>query len=152
MSEAPPLTPEQTDALVACVDIVGRMGAREFQIRYSDDEEPTVWFCVCVHRDGHAVAAGMDPISAAYKLAQEVVDGGVCAHCRRVSALTMDWREGGEGSHVDALTRLDTCWYVFDPETKRFRRSCEGDAKIGRNDPCPCGSGQKWKNCHGRRG
>ena len=23
-------------------------------------------------------------------------------------------------------------------------------AKTGRNDPCPCGSGQKFKNCHGR--
>ena len=24
--------------------------------------------------------------------------------------------------------------------------------KIGRNDPCPCGSGLKYKNCHGRPG
>ena len=22
--------------------------------------------------------------------------------------------------------------------------------KIGRNDPCPCGSGLKYKNCHGK--
>ena len=22
--------------------------------------------------------------------------------------------------------------------------------KIGRNDPCPCGSGKKFKKCHGR--
>lgn len=22
--------------------------------------------------------------------------------------------------------------------------------KVGRNDPCPCGSGQKWKHCHGK--
>ncbi|HEX4488655.1 MAG TPA: SEC-C metal-binding domain-containing protein [Terriglobales bacterium] len=21
--------------------------------------------------------------------------------------------------------------------------------KIGRNDPCPCGSGKKYKKCHG---
>ena len=24
------------------------------------------------------------------------------------------------------------------------------DYKIGRNDPCPCGSGKKYKNCCGR--
>ena len=24
--------------------------------------------------------------------------------------------------------------------------------KVGRNDPCPCGSGKKYKHCHGRRG
>jgi preprotein translocase subunit SecA len=22
--------------------------------------------------------------------------------------------------------------------------------KVGRNDPCPCGSGQKYKQCHGK--
>ena len=22
---------------------------------------------------------------------------------------------------------------------------------IGRNDPCPCGSGKKYKNCHGQK-
>jgi preprotein translocase subunit SecA len=27
-----------------------------------------------------------------------------------------------------------------------------GDAKVGRNDPCPCGSGKKYKQCHGRLG
>jgi preprotein translocase subunit SecA len=25
-----------------------------------------------------------------------------------------------------------------------------GAAKVGRNDPCPCGSGRKYKRCHGR--
>jgi preprotein translocase subunit SecA len=22
--------------------------------------------------------------------------------------------------------------------------------KVGRNDPCPCGSGKKYKRCHGK--
>jgi preprotein translocase subunit SecA len=22
--------------------------------------------------------------------------------------------------------------------------------KVGRNEPCPCGSGKKYKHCHGR--
>ncbi len=26
------------------------------------------------------------------------------------------------------------------------------DQKIGRNDPCPCGSGKKYKKCHGQKG
>jgi preprotein translocase subunit SecA len=33
------------------------------------------------------------------------------------------------------------------PKSPR-QRSSEG--KIGRNDPCPCGSGKKYKKCHGR--
>ena len=25
------------------------------------------------------------------------------------------------------------------------------EPKVGRNDPCPCGSGKKYKHCHGKR-
>jgi len=24
-----------------------------------------------------------------------------------------------------------------------------GERKVGRNEPCPCGSGKKYKHCHG---
>ncbi|WP_071705029.1 preprotein translocase subunit SecA [Murdochiella vaginalis] len=34
-----------------------------------------------------------------------------------------------------------------EPENRPFVRK---NKKIGRNDPCPCGSGKKYKNCHGR--
>ena len=27
-----------------------------------------------------------------------------------------------------------------------------GETKVGRNDPCPCGSGKKFKHCHGSAG
>jgi uncharacterized protein YchJ len=34
-----------------------------------------------------------------------------------------------------------------------LRQAAEGGAqahpKTGRNDPCPCGSGKKYKQCHG---
>ena len=29
------------------------------------------------------------------------------------------------------------------------RRSRTAARKSGRNDPCPCGSGKKYKKCHG---
>ena len=34
----------------------------------------------------------------------------------------------------------------------RFVRGGEKELveKLGRNDPCPCGSGRKYKQCHGR--
>ncbi len=34
-----------------------------------------------------------------------------------------------------------------EPAVQPFRRFNE---KVGRNDPCPCGSGRKYKQCHGR--
>lgn len=33
-------------------------------------------------------------------------------------------------------------------EKEKYKFSLNGK-KIGRNEPCPCGSGQKFKNCHG---
>lgn len=36
---------------------------------------------------------------------------------------------------------------------KRVRQAASRTGpKIGRNDPCPCGSGKKYKHCHGRPG
>ena len=34
-----------------------------------------------------------------------------------------------------------------DAPVKTVRRD---EPKVGRNDPCPCGSGKKYKKCHGR--
>ena len=33
-----------------------------------------------------------------------------------------------------------------DAAVKTIRRD---EPKVGRNDPCPCGSGKKYKKCHG---
>lgn len=36
------------------------------------------------------------------------------------------------------------------PQAQRPTAPVHVGPKIGRNDPCPCGSGKKYKNCHGR--
>ena len=36
------------------------------------------------------------------------------------------------------------------PTTYRKADSSDPYANVGRNDPCPCGSGKKFKNCHGK--
>ncbi|MBQ3393868.1 MAG: preprotein translocase subunit SecA [Oscillospiraceae bacterium] len=37
-------------------------------------------------------------------------------------------------------------------EESEVRQPIKKGRKIGRNEPCPCGSGKKYKNCHGRPG
>ena len=32
------------------------------------------------------------------------------------------------------------------------QQPAKAEPRIGRNDPCPCGSGKKFKNCHGKEG
>jgi preprotein translocase subunit SecA len=29
-------------------------------------------------------------------------------------------------------------------------KAASGNQKVGRTDPCPCGSGKKYKHCHGK--
>ncbi len=36
------------------------------------------------------------------------------------------------------------------PSGKEHKPFVREEQKIGRNDPCPCGSGKKYKQCHGR--
>ena len=38
----------------------------------------------------------------------------------------------------------------FDPSEGGKPEPVKVGPKIGRNDPCPCGSGKKYKNCHGK--
>ena len=48
--------------------------------------------------------------------------------------------ENGEHSHREcsAFVQHEGHWYFIDPTAP---------LKAGRNDPCPCGSGQKFKKC-----
>ena len=37
-----------------------------------------------------------------------------------------------------------------DDESKVAKKTPKKSIKVGRNDPCPCGSGKKYKQCHGK--
>ena len=37
-----------------------------------------------------------------------------------------------------------------DTREKPKREPIRVQKTVGRNDPCPCGSGKKYKNCHGK--
>lgn len=57
---------------------------------------------------------------------------------------------------ADYLYSLDEWDDIFDNDTKkslykeqRLSTTCVKDEKVGRNDPCPCGSGKKHKKCCG---
>lgn len=56
-------------------------------------------------------------------------------------------REGLEKSYKEALAARKEPVYIAEGNVT-YRRTAK---KIMPNDPCPCGSGKKYKNCHGRR-
>jgi len=54
---------------------------------------------------------------------------------------------GGSGGDISQRPRGSQISAASRPENVTVVRSGE---KVGRNDPCPCGSGKKYKHCHGR--
>ena len=56
----------------------------------------------------------------------------------------------GAGTTVRAQTTDSAPSTPSKPATYRKADSSDPYANVGRNDPCPCGSGKKFKNCHGK--
>jgi preprotein translocase subunit SecA len=44
---------------------------------------------------------------------------------------------------------LDQARMAGSGEQQKVQQVVRSAAKVGRNDPCPCGSGKKYKKCHG---
>ena len=70
---------------------------------------------------------------------QSQVLGGQPEHA--LVSFTARWHDGA-GEHAQhersAFVQHNGRWYFIDPTVP---------LKAGRNDPCPCGSGQKYKKC-----
>jgi SEC-C motif domain protein len=71
-------------------------------------------------------------------------DQGVIIFCARYEA------DGKENEHWERseFEKEDGQWRFLDAkgiQTGTYRRP---EPKVGRNDPCPCGSGKKFKKCH----
>ena len=122
---SPEPTQQEKDKLLAAIEFIRRTGARQVQVRYSDDEKPTIWFVVAIYDgknpgnvEGVEVDASASPTRAALRLCERLADGGKCQHCQRPTGLepdlllTMPFNEA-------------ICWYQYDPELKNFRRGCE---------------------------
>ncbi len=45
--------------------------------------------------------------------------------------------------------KKDSTWYFFDGKMVGPGQVRRDTPKVGRNDPCPCGSGKKYKKCCG---
>ncbi len=57
--------------------------------------------------------------------------------------------DGQQMKHHELSTfvKQDGSWYFLDGDTVKPKPIRREGPKIGRNDPCPCGSGKKYKKC-----
>jgi hypothetical protein len=117
MPKKPKNNMEHDARFIASVDLIGRTGAEEFRIQYCDEEAPPViWMASASWNGIWEVAASINPLTAVFRLLDEVIDGAICTHCERPS--------GFEPSTDPMPLSTHVCWYQWDPSTKKFARGC----------------------------
>ncbi|NQS90057.1 SEC-C domain-containing protein, partial [Patescibacteria group bacterium] len=71
----------------------------------------------------------------------------------------VEYKQEGHRMYQDLLTNVDTMIahslmrVQINSQNKAPQRQVVSQPKankVGRNDPCPCGSGKKYKKCHGK--
>jgi len=55
-----------------------------------------------------------------------------------------------EHHEIAEFVKQEGCWYFKDGHAPQQATALRQGPKVGRNDPCPCGSGKKYKKCCGK--
>ena len=117
----------------------------DFERFQSEDEDNLIELPVLALRDAVMYPHMMIPLlvgrNSSLSAVEAAMDGG-----RRMVALAQREQD------VEEMQEKQRQNYIMSrgedkPETTTVKRDQE---KIGRNDPCPCGSGKKYKKCCGK--
>ncbi len=126
---------EGSDIFEELIDTIRKdIATKVLRVRLKGDEErriPAKESPVTLH---HESAGQFSQAQGAGAAVTSSVPGAAAA----IQGPGGDISQRPRGSQISAASR---------PENVTVVRSGE---KIGRNDPCPCGSGKKYKHCHGR--
>ena len=72
---------------------------------------------------------------------------------QQLAGVTEQKQDAGAGTKASAIPDAGAPPVVKPNETRSKTPVVKSDLeKVGRNEPCPCGSGKKYKACHGRPG
>ncbi|PID78724.1 hypothetical protein CSB20_13710 [bacterium DOLZORAL124_64_63] len=82
----------------------------------------------------------------------ETTGGGEGDERGTVEFIAMYTYGGDEARYHEVATfdKVDGAWYFTEGEPGVNKPIKREEPKVGRNDPCPCGSGKKFKKCCGR--
>lgn len=113
------MTPQVEAFMLQSVELLRRCGMTEWQIRYQDDQEPTVWISLARFAGGWNAGCGLGPQAAIVDLLEKSIDGGECLRCGRVMSLTPP------GDLTLPIPQLCQVVYL---SGQGWRRSCEGES------------------------
>ena len=106
------------------------------------------------HRQDHDVEATRRWAETAQWLGLSVVDvedGGVADEAGNVEFIATYKDRGVVKPHheISRFSKQSGEWYYVDGKLVVPKTAMREQPKVGRNDPCPCGSGKKYKKCCG---
>ena len=88
--------------------------------------------------------------------AQSVLDAAAIESVERVRQAKEDEEKRQAARRMEDFTRnierkkdKELAGMQFGGDGSTGTKTVAAGAKVGRNDPCPCGSGKKYKKCHG---
>jgi len=64
----------------------------------------------------------------------------------------MNFTHEESGGHGDEEAERQQAAEAAKPVNRQQQTVVRQGKKVGRNDACPCGSGKKYKQCHGKLG
>lgn len=67
------------------------------------------------------------------------------------AATFMEGRQKSCHHEISRFQKVDGQWYYVDGMTPKPVTYRKETPKVGRNEPCPCGSGKKYKKCCGKK-
>ena len=82
----------------------------------------------------------------------ETADGGPEDDTGTVEFIASFIQDDNDIRHHEIATfeKIDGSWAFMNGITPKPKQARREGRKIGRNEPCPCGSGKKYKKCCGR--
>ncbi|MDX9783201.1 MAG: preprotein translocase subunit SecA [Spirochaetia bacterium] len=123
---------EGSDIFEQLIDSIRKdIATKVLRVRIKTDEErriPAKETAVTLHHES----------TGQFSQTQGTSQGAVAQASQSQGGNSLDISQRPKASQISAASR---------PENVTVVRSGE---KVGRNDPCPCGSGKKYKHCHGR--
>ena len=81
----------------------------------------------------------------------QIKDGGVADETGTVEFVARFLEKNKPMEHHEAaeFKKIDGTWFFVDGHAPKPAQFIRQAPKTGRNDPCPCGSGKKFKKCCG---
>lgn len=112
--------------MLACTDLVGRTGAKEFQLGYLHDEPPHQWYAQAQYKGARIIEENhAGPSEAADALSRRLLTGARCAHCGGLVALSGSgavayqnpvMADGREWTAADAAAAGQCRWHRMGPK------------------------------------